>query len=73
MARTVPLSAAMYLRAAAIRGAHTYPVTAAGPPRRYGLADSLHLAAALESGCDVLLTNDQQLSNFPDLAIEELP
>jgi predicted nucleic acid-binding protein len=37
------------------------------------LADALHLAAAIESGCDAFLTNDDQLRNFPDLTVEELP
>jgi predicted nucleic acid-binding protein len=71
---TVSLAAAAHVRAAAIRGSHFYP--AANPqaqPRRYGLTDALHLAAAIESGCDVFLTNDNQLSNFPDITVEELP
>ena len=74
--RTVALTAAMHERAAAIRGGSTYPVAAANPPvqpRRYGLADSLHLAAAIQAGCDVFLTNDDQLSNFTDITVEELP
>jgi hypothetical protein len=37
------------------------------------VADALHPAAAIEFGCDVFLTNDNQLSNFLDIAIEELP
>jgi predicted nucleic acid-binding protein len=71
--RTLGLTAAMHDRAAAIRGGHTYPAIAPAQPRRYGLADALHLAAAIESGCDVFLTNDDQLSNFPDITVEELP
>jgi predicted nucleic acid-binding protein len=71
--RTVGLTAAMHVRAGAIRGSHTYPAIPSAQPRRYGLADSLHLATAIESGCDVFLTNDNQLANFPDIAIEELP
>ena len=63
----------MHDRAAAIRGGHTYPTIPPVQPRRYGLADALHLAAAIESGCDVFLTNDNQLSNFPDMTVEELP
>ncbi len=58
---------------AAIRGGHTYPAIPPAQPRRYGLADALHLAAAIESGCDVFLTNDDQLANFPDITVEELP
>ena len=37
------------------------------------LADALHLAAAIEFGCEVFLTNDNQLANFPDITVEELP
>ncbi len=71
--RTLGLTAAMHDRAAAIRGRHTSPAIPPAPPRRYGLADALHLAAAIESGCDVFLTNDDPLSNFPDMTVEELP
>lgn len=71
--RTVGLTAAAHARAAAIRCGHHYPAVPPAPPRRYGLADALHLAAAIESGCDVFLTNDHQLSAFPDIAVEELP
>lgn len=71
--RTVSLTAAMHTRAAAIRGGHHYPAAQGTPQRRYGLADALHLAAAIESGCDVFLTNDNQLASFPDIAIEVLP
>ena len=71
--RTVNLTAAMHDRASAIRGAHTYPVNPPALPKRYGLADSLHLAAAIECGCNVFLTNDNQLANFADITVEELP
>jgi predicted nucleic acid-binding protein len=71
--RTVGLTAAMHTRASAIRGGYTYPAVPPAPPRRYGLADALHLAAAIEAGCDVFLTNDNQLANFPDITIEVLP
>lgn len=70
---TLPLTAAMCDRASAIRGSHTYPAIPPAQPKRYGLADALHLAAAVESGCDVFLTNDRQLAAFPDITIEELP
>lgn len=60
--RTVGLTASMHERASAIRGAHGL-----------GLADALHLAAAIESGCDVFLTNDNQLVHFPDITVEHLP
>ncbi|HEX4610339.1 MAG TPA: hypothetical protein VH092_19270 [Urbifossiella sp.] len=68
------MTAAAHARAAVIRGGYHYPV--ANPQaqlRRYGLADALHLAAAIESGCDRFLTNDGQLANFPDILVEELP
>ncbi len=71
--RTVELTAAMYTRASAIRGGHTYPAIPPAQSKRYGLADALHLAAAIESGCNVFLTNDSQLANFPDIRVEELP
>jgi predicted nucleic acid-binding protein len=71
--RTLGLTSAMLTRAAAIRGGHTYLVVPPAKPKRYGLADSLHLAAAIESGCDVFLTNDNQLAAFPDITVEELP
>lgn len=41
--------------------------------RCYSLADSLHLAAAVEAGCDRFLTNDQRLAAFPDMTVELLP
>jgi predicted nucleic acid-binding protein len=71
--RTLGLTAAIHTRASAIRGSYTYPAISPASPRRYGLADALHLAAAIESGCDVFLTNDNQLANFRDISVEELP
>jgi uncharacterized protein len=71
--RTVDLTAAVCARASAIRGSHTYPAIPPAQPKRYGLADALHLAAAIELGCDAFLTNDNQLANFPDITVEELP
>ena len=71
--RTLQLTAAMHVRAAAIRGGHTYPAIPPAKAKRYGLADSLHLAAAIEAGCEVFLTNDNRLANFPDITIEVLP
>ena len=70
--RTLSLTPAMHVRASAIRGGHTYPAIPSAQQKRYGLADALHLAAAIEFGCDVFLTNDNQLTNFPDITIEEL-
>jgi predicted nucleic acid-binding protein len=71
--RTLGLTASMHARASAIRGDHTYPTIPPAQQKRYGLADALHLAVAIESGCDVYLTNDNQLSNFQDITVEELP
>ncbi len=71
--RTLQPTAAMYTRASAIRSGHTYPAAPPVPPRRYGLADALHLAAAVEFGCDVFLTNDDQSADFTDITVEVLP
>ncbi|MGH7137113.1 MAG: type II toxin-antitoxin system VapC family toxin, partial [Pirellulales bacterium] len=38
----------------------------------FKLGDSLHLAAAVEAGCDRFLTNDNRLSAFRDIAVEIL-
>ena len=55
------MTAAVFDRAAAIR-AH----------RGFKPLDALHLAAALEAGCDLFLTNDSHLRTFPDLPVEVL-
>jgi predicted nucleic acid-binding protein len=34
--------------------------------------DSLHLATAIENGCERFLTHDVHLQHFPDLAVEVL-
>ncbi len=71
--RTLGLTAGTYTRASVFRGGHTYQAIPPAQPKRYGLADALHLATAIEFGCDVFLTNDNQLANFPDITVEELP
>ena len=71
--RTLSLTAVTHTFASAIRGGHTYPAISPTQPKRYGLADALHLAAAIEFGCHVFLTNDNQLSNFPNIAVDVLP
>ena len=71
--QTLSLTAAMHARASAIRGGHAYPAIPPAQPKRFGLADALHLAVAIEFGCDVFLTNDNQLAHFPDITVEELP
>jgi hypothetical protein len=45
--RTLSLTSAIYARASAIRSGHTYPAIPPAQPKRYGLADALHLAAAI--------------------------
>ena len=59
---TVPLTATIHHRAAMIRAIHNY-----------GLADSRHLAAAVEHRFDRFLTNDHKLAGYPDLTVELLP
>jgi predicted nucleic acid-binding protein len=58
----VPITAAVFDRATTIRAT-----------RNYGLADSLHLAAAIAGGCHRVLTNDHRLGGFPDIPVEVLP
>ena len=58
----VPMPTAVYERACRIRAVHNYK-----------LADALHLAAGVESGCGLFLTNDHRLSSFPDITVEVLP
>jgi predicted nucleic acid-binding protein len=58
----VPITTVVFDRATAIRAAHNFKTP-----------DSLHLAAAVEAGCDLFLTNDAHLNAFPDIPIEVLP
>jgi predicted nucleic acid-binding protein len=58
----LPLATAVYDRATLIRAMYNFR-----------LADSLHLAAAVEARCDRFLTNDTRLSSFPDIVVEVLP
>jgi len=60
--RVIPLTSTVVDRATMIRGKH-----------RFTTPDALHLAAAVEAGCQVFLTNDARLSGFPDLTVEALP
>ncbi len=39
----------------------------------FSLPDAIHLAAAVESGCEMFLTNDNRLDGFSDLTVEILP
>lgn len=61
VART-PMPTVVYERACRIRAVHNYK-----------LGDSLHLAAAIEGGCGLFLTNDHRLSMFSDIPVEVLP
>ena len=59
--RMVPITTAVYDRATVIRATHGIKTL-----------DAIHLAAAVEGGCDLFLTNDMRLSNFHDLPVEAL-
>ena len=58
----VPITTAVFDRATHIRATYNFK-----------LGDSLHLAAAVEAGCDRFLTNDRRLSAFTDIPVEVLP
>ena len=58
----VALSRSVFDRATDLRAQH-----------HFALADSLHLAAAIEAGCPRLLINDRRLSRCPVLTVEILP
>lgn len=60
--RVAPLTTAICDRATEIRAHH-----------RIKTPDALHLAAALEMGCDTFLTNDHRLATFDRIAVEVLP
>jgi len=66
--RTVGLSSAAFQRAAAIRARG---IATGG--RKISVADSLHVAAAIESGCSAITTNDARLANVAGIAIDILP
>jgi len=56
-----PLTVAVCERAARLRAAQRFP-----------LPDALHLAAAIEHGCGLFLTNDAQLCRCTDIPVEVL-
>ena len=60
--QVVVLTTAVVDRATVVRGQY-----------RFKTPDALHLAAAVESGCQVFLTNDLRLGGFRDLTVEALP
>jgi predicted nucleic acid-binding protein len=55
------LPTSVYDRACRVRAIHNHR-----------LADAMHLAASVEGGCGVFLTNDRRLSGFPDVPVEVL-
>jgi uncharacterized protein len=57
----LPITVSIAERAARIRASY-----------RFGPMDSFHLAAAVDSGCNLFLTNDAQLSGFSDVVVEVL-
>ena len=58
----VPMNTAVFDRATGLRAVHSFKVV-----------DALHLAAAIESGCDSFLTNDLRLIKCGDIPMEALP
>lgn len=59
LAEVVSLSESVFRQAAKIRAQYGFRTP-----------DALHLAAASHSACDVFLTNDANLSRFPDTRVE---
>lgn len=59
---SVPLNTAVFDRATHIRAQHHFKTI-----------DAINLASAVEHGCGRFLTNDIQLSRFPDITVEMLP
>ena len=60
--RVLPLTAAVCDRAAVLRAKY-----------RFKTPDAIHLAAAIEHGCDRFLTNDLKLQQCSELVVELLP
>lgn len=61
--RMLPLTVGVCERAAEIRVKSAMSLE---------LPDCLHLAAAIEHGCGLFLTNDRQLGHFPGISVEVL-
>jgi predicted nucleic acid-binding protein len=59
--RIVPLTPVVFDRAAEIRAHYGFKTP-----------DSIHLAAALESGCDRFMTHDARLARFSGITVEIL-
>ena len=60
--QVIPITRAVFDRATTIRANCNFK-----------LGDSLHLAAAIDGGCDWFLTNDNRLSACKDIRVEVLP
>lgn len=60
--RVLALTPAVCDRAAALRAKY-----------RFKTPDAMHLAAAIEHGCDRFLTNDLKLQSCTEIAVEVLP
>jgi predicted nucleic acid-binding protein len=58
----IPLTPAIFDRAAKIRALYNFKTP-----------DAIHLAAAVESGCDRFLTHDARLGRFTGINVEILP
>ena len=63
LVRMLPLTVACYEQAAQVRVASAM---------RIKLPDALHLAAAIEHGCGLFLTNDAQLARCTAISVEVL-
>jgi predicted nucleic acid-binding protein len=59
ISQMVPFTPGVFRRAAEIRAQFNFRTP-----------DALHLAAAIDAGCDVFLTNDAQLTRFTGLPVE---
>lgn len=59
--RKVPLTTAVYDRATELRAQFSFKT-----------ADAIHLAAAIEAGCDLFLTHDHKLARCTDIKVELL-
>ncbi|MFO0842435.1 MAG: PIN domain-containing protein [Gemmataceae bacterium] len=57
----LPMTAPVFERAARLRADY-----------RFSLPDALHLAAAIEHGCGLFLTNDRKLSQCAEIQVEIL-
>jgi uncharacterized protein len=59
--QVVPLTTAVFDRATQVRAIYGYKTI-----------DAINLAAAVEAGCGLFITNDIPLSGFPDITVEIL-